>query len=388
MTVMTMNDYEAIIVGAGSIGVPTAMALGAAGVKTLVLDKRASPGQGQNKHAIGGIRATHSDPGKILACLKSIEIFSSWEEKFGDNIEWLKGGYTFPVYRQQEEAALKSILPTQKQFGLNIDFVGPETIREVIPGINPEGLIGGTFSPDDGSASPLLAINAFYRHAQAARVQFRFKEEIKQIIVEGEKVIGVATDRDQYTAPVVVDAAGPRSRQLCKTAGIDIPVIPDCHEGAITEPVQPFFTTMVVDLRPGPGSKNYYFYQNKHGQILFCITPDPAIVGTDIRETSVFLPQVCSRMVRLLPRLKNLRVRRVWRGLYPMSPDGSPILGWNRDVRGLLHATGMCGQGYMLGPGAGEVVARMVTGKPTADDQVILEGFSPYRNYGKEEALK
>jgi len=71
-----------------------------------------------------------------------------------------------------------------------------------------------------------------------------------------------------------------------------------------------------------------------------------------------------------------------------MSPDGSPILGWNRDVRGLLHATGMCGQGYMLGPGAGEVVARMVTGKPTADDQVILEGFSPYRNYGKEEALK
>ena len=388
MTVMIMNDYEAIIVGAGSIGVPTAMALGEAGVKTLVLDKHASPGQGQNKHAIGGIRATHSDPGKILACLRSLEIFSSWEEKFGDNIEWLKGGYTFPVYRRKEEAALKSILPIQKQFGLNIDFVGPETIREVIPGINPEELIGGTFSPDDGSASPLLSINAFYRHARAAGVQFRFKEEIKQIIVENEKVIGVATDRDQYTAAVVVDAAGPRSRKLCKTAGIDIPVIPDSHEGAITEPVQPFFTTMVVDLRPGPGSKNYYFYQNKHGQILFCITPDPPIVGTDIRETSVFLPQVCSRMVRLLPRLKNLRVRRVWRGLYPMSPDGSPILGWNRDVRGLLHATGMCGQGYMLGPGAGEVVARMVTGKPTADDQVILEGFSPYRNYGKEEALK
>ncbi|MBW2604947.1 MAG: FAD-binding oxidoreductase [Deltaproteobacteria bacterium] len=383
-----MNDYEAIIVGAGSIGVPTAMALGKAGVKTLVLDKHASPGQGQNKHAIGGIRATHSDPGKILACLKSLEIFSSWEEKFGDNIEWLKGGYTFPVYGREEEAALKSILPIQKQFGLNIDFVGPEKIREVIPGINPEGLIGGTFSPDDGSASPLLAINAFYRHAQALGVRFRFKEEIKQIIVEGEKVIGVATDRDQYTAAVVVDAAGSRSRQLCKTAGIDIPVIPDCHEGAITEPVQPFFTTMVVDLRPGPGSRNYYFYQNRHGQILFCITPDPPIVGTDIRETSVFLPQVCSRMVRLLPRLKNLRVRRVWRGLYPMSPDGSPILGWNRDVRGLLHATGMCGQGYMLGPGTGEVVAGMVTGKQTADDRVILEGFSPYRNYGKEEALK
>ena len=106
-----------------------------------------------------------------------------------------------------------------------------------------------------------------------------------------------------------------------------MPVIPDSHEGAITEPVQPFFTTMVVDLRPAPGSKNYYFYQNQHGQVVFCITPDPPIVGMDMRETSVFLPQVCSRMVRLLPRLKNLRVRRVWRGLYPMTPDGSPIVG-------------------------------------------------------------
>jgi len=43
-------------------------------------------------------------------------------------------------------------------------------------------------------------------------------------------------------------------------------VVPDCHEAAITEPVQPFFQCMVVDIRPAPGSKNFYFYQNLHGQ--------------------------------------------------------------------------------------------------------------------------
>ena len=145
---------------------------------------------------------------------------------------------------------------------------------------------------------------------------------------------------------------------------------------------------MVVDLRPGPGSKNFYFYQNRHGQVVFCITPDPPIVGTDKRETSIFLPQVARRMVELLPRLRNLRVRRVWRGLYPMSPDGSPIVGWNRDVKGLLHMTGMCGQGFMLGPGLGEVVARLITDRSTEDDRKILSGFSPYRDFGGEEALK
>ena len=145
---------------------------------------------------------------------------------------------------------------------------------------------------------------------------------------------------------------------------------------------------MVVDIRPGPGSKNFYFYQNLHGQVIFCITPDPPIIGTDKGETSIFLPQVSARIVHLLPRLKNLRVRRTWRGLYPMTPDGAPVVGWNRRIRGLLHATGMCGQGLMLGPGTGEVVARMIADQTTDDDQMILEAFSPYRKFKGYEVLK
>ena len=146
---------------------------------------------------------------------------------------------------------------------------------------------------------------------------------------------------------------------------------------------------MVVDLRPGPGSSNFYFYQNDHGQLVFCITPDPPIVGRDYRETSAFLPQVCQRLVTLMPRLKNLRVRRVWRGLYPMTSDGSPFVGWNRHIKGLMHATGMCGQGFMLGPGLGETIARAVAGQSNADDAEILNRFSLYRDLGSEvEALK
>jgi sarcosine oxidase subunit beta len=185
-----------------------------------------------------------------------------------------------------------------------------------------------------------------------------------------------------------VDAAGPFSTELGRTVGIDIPVVPDSHEGAITEPVRPFFKCMVVDIRPGPGSKNFYFYQNLHGQVIFCITPDPPIIGTDKGETSVFLPQVSARIVHLFPRLKNLRVRRTWRGLYPMTPDGSPIVGRNRQINGLLHATGMCGQGLMLGPGTGELVARMIADQTSDDDQMVLEEFSPYRKFVGEEALK
>jgi sarcosine oxidase subunit beta len=382
------KTYDAIVVGAGSVGMPTAMALGERGLRTLVVDMHPSPGQGENKHAIGGVRATHSAPGKILTCLRSLQILSTWQQVHGDDIEWLQGGYLYPVYRQADADMLKILLPLQKSYGLKIEFIGPQAVGGLVPGLNADGLLGGTFAPEDGSMSPLLVANAYYRRAVRLGVEFRFKEKITRVLLDGGRTAGVETDRGRHQAPVVVDAAGPLSAPLGETAGIRIPVVPDCHEAAITEPVQPFFQSMVVDVRPAPGSKNFYFYQNLHGQVVFCITPDPPIVGTDKRETSVFLPQVCTRLVHLLPRLKNLRVRRTWRGLYPMTPDGSPIVGWNREVPGLLHATGMCGQGLMLGTGVGELAARLITRTTTADDEVILEEFSPHREFKGMEKLK
>jgi sarcosine oxidase subunit beta len=154
---------------------------------------------------------------------------------------------------------------------------------------------------------------------------FRFKEKVTEIICQNGNVSGVVTDKNRYCAKVVIDAAGPFSPELCHTVEVDLPIVPDSHEGAITEPVQEFFHSMVVDIRPAPGSKSYYFYQNKQGQVIFCITPDPPSIGKDKRETSVFLPQVC---------------------------------------------------------------ARMVAGRTTADDDIIITEFSPYRKFEGQEALK
>ena len=60
--------FDVIIIGAGSVGTPTAFSMAESGLKTLVLDALPCPGQGSNKKAIGGLRATHSDPAKIRLC--------------------------------------------------------------------------------------------------------------------------------------------------------------------------------------------------------------------------------------------------------------------------------------------------------------------------------
>ena len=383
------RGFDVVIVGAGSVGVPTAMALSAMGAKTLVLDARTSPGQGENKAAIGGIRATHSDPAKITACLRSLEIVSTWRETYGDDVEWLKGGYLFPVYREQDRDALLGLLPIQRKHGLRVDFVDADAVRELVPGMVQEGLLGGHYSPDDGSASPLLCANAFYRRACELGAQFRFNQRVDELIIEGGRAHGVRTAAgDTIPCGVVIDAAGAAAGDLCARSGIDLPVVAEAHEAGITEPVARMFNCMVVDIRPAEGSKNFYFYQSARGQVVFCITPEPPVLKPDRRETSAFLPQVAARMVQLLPRLKNLRVRRTWRGLYPMTPDASPVVGWDCAVEGVFHTAGMCGQGFMLGPGLGEAVARGVTGSPTPADEIVLKGFDLSRDFCGTEFLK
>ncbi len=387
MAVCNLN-YDVIVVGAGSVGAPAALALAEAGLKVLVLDGNASVGQGSNKHAIGGLRATFSDPAKIRIGLRSLEIVSNWKKDRGEDLEWRQGGYSFVAYTEQDKASLQELLVTQKAFGLNIDWLDRAGILEIIPDLNPDGLLGGTFSPEDGHASPLLAAHAFYVHARRAGAEFRFNEPAKGLIIEGGAVHGVTTDQGDYGADIVVNAAGGWAADVGRMAGITLPVNPDAHEGGVTEPVAHFLNPMVVDIRPLPGSANYYFYQHATGQIIFCITPNPSIWGTDRRETSSFLPMVAQRMVDLMPRLRHLRVRRTWRGLYPMTPDGFPLVGWAREVRGLLLAVGMCGQGFMLGPGLGEILAHMVQDKLPAKDREILEFLSPYREFKGMEKLK
>ena len=273
------NKYDVIIIGAGSIGTPLAMALADRKMKTLVLEAAASPGQGQNKCAIGGVRATHSDGSKIKNCLRSLGIFSTWKEKHGDDIGWIKGGYAFPVYTESDEKVLKDLLKVQRGFGLNIDWAGPEKMRKLMPGINDRDLRGGTWSPDDGSASPLLSVNAFFRRAVKLGAEFRFKEPVKEILCEKGMVKGVRTPQGEYSAPWVVNAAGAQAAAVSDLAGIKVPVNPDCHEAGITEPVERFFEPMIVDIRRGDKSSNYYFYQNWEGQIVFCITPSPQLWG-------------------------------------------------------------------------------------------------------------
>jgi sarcosine oxidase subunit beta len=365
-----------VIIGAGSVGNPAALFLARRGLKVLVLEKNAAPGQGQNKAAIGGVRATHSDPAKISLCLRSIDHFSTFADACGLEIGWKEGGYCFPVFDEAIEGMLRGLLPTQHHYGLDIDWHGPESIREIVPGINEKNLRGGTFSPGDGQVSPLMFADACWKVARRHGAEYRFGETVTGITVRHGRVQEVLTDRGAYATAAVLNAAGAEARRIGALTGLDIPVVPDSHEAGISAPIKPFLDPLIVDLRPGPEGKtaNFYFGQNSEGQIIFCYTPITPIVGENREATSEFLPIIARRLIDLIPAFEHLLIRRTWRGLYPMTPDGVPIMGAADEIEGMYLAVGMCGQGFMLGPGVAECMASLIAdGTPTIDDDVFAE---------------
>ena len=367
--------YDVIVIGAGSVGLPAAYNLAKSGKKVLVIDSEHGPGQQNNKKAIGGVRATHSDFGKISVCLRSIHIMRTWKETMGDDIGWMSNGYSYPAYRQEDATALQNLMKIQHSFGLNIKWLSPQEYNELVPGIMLDKLIGSTFSPEDGSCSPLLLSSAYYFHAIGAGAEFRYSEDVLGFGIDNGRINKVITSKGSYATAQVVNASGNYAREIGKMAGLDLQVFPDNHEAGITEPVARFFEPMVIDMRKAPGSANFYFYQNNEGQVVFCITPEPAILGVDNRSTSNFLPMCSKRMLEIYPRLQHLKVRRTWRGQYPMTPDGFPIVGLAQEVPNLINAVGMCGQGFMLGPGMGELIMRICNDTLDANDLRELKSF-------------
>lgn len=382
-----MKKFDVLIIGAGSIGVPLAYYCAERSLKVGVVEREASWGRGQNRAAIGGIRATHSDPAKIKICQESLKIAASFREEHGVDIEWRQGGYLFVAYDEEREKSFRNLLVVQKAAGLDIDWIGADRVAELSPGISREGLRGGTFSPGDGFASPLTANTAFHRLAIEAGAEFLFGETVTGMELEGGKIRRVRTDKEVYEAALFVDAAGAHAAEIASLAGAEIPVHPDSHEGGVTEPVARFMQPMLVDIRSDEESGNYYFYQAATGQVVFCITPKPQAWGTETANSSGFLPLCVRRMLELYPRLRSLKVRRTWRGLYPMTPDGLPLVGYTREADNLLLAAGMCGQGFMIGPGLGRILAQVIA-EGAKEYDFIFDELTPYRKFEGMELLK
>jgi sarcosine oxidase subunit beta len=376
-----MNQtVDVIVIGGGIVGLAAAFHLAKRGQKVLLLEKK-YPGSGSTGRCIGGIRQQFSTPGAIRLMQESVRQFRLMKEEFGFSVEYFEGGYLFLAHDSQRLETFKTILPLQKSLGLKVEILNTAECLKIAPQLNPDGLLGGVFSPEDGQAYPFKVIEGYIQEIKKLNSQVRFFSEVHEIIVEKQTVAGVKTvSGETFYAHTVLNAAGPWAQEVGRMAGLELAIAPEEHEAFITDRVPPLFTTMVVDYRPD----GCYFLQRSNGQVIGCYSPVPNKPGIITESSLEFLVEMSKRTVRLVPELATARVIRHWGGCYSMTPDGSPFID-KTEIKGFYVANGMSGHGFMFAPAIGRYVSEIILDNRYPFD---WSEFSLGRDFSRQELMK
>jgi sarcosine oxidase subunit beta len=231
--------------------------------------------------------------------------------------------------------------------------------------------------------NPFHTTEAFAHAAKRLGVEFMTYTTVTGITTENGRVTGVQTDKGYISTPIVVNAAGGYSKIIGQMAGVEVPVYAQRHQILVTEAVEPLQGPMYMGF-----ALNIYCQQSPHGSFIMGRGDDNE--PTDLRITSSwqFMEEMAKTCCELLPLLSKLRIVRQWAGLYTMTADAHPIYGGVKELEGFYLACGFSGHGFMLGPAAGELLTRLVTGKPDPEDDETLSYISPSRKYEGQELLK
>jgi glycine oxidase len=168
--------------------------------------------------------------------------------------------------------------------------------------------------------------------------------------VEGREVRKVRTSMGDIAADWVVIAAGPWTREVASSAGINVDVRPQRGQLAALDPGSSV-------LRRSVFWSNGYLVPKGDGTIIAGGTEEDA--GFDDRPTLAGIATLLDLARKLVPGLAAANLQRVWAGLRPVTTDGSPIVAVS-EVRNLIVATGHHRKGILLAPLAATTITGLI----------------------------
>ena len=364
---------KVVIIGAGMVGASIAFHLTRLGEKDVFILEKSYVSSGSTGRCAGGIRQQWSTRNNVRLAMRSVEWFKRVREDTGMDVEYKQGGYLILSFDEEEAEEFAENVKMQKEEGLEVEVLTPKQVKRRFPYVNVEGVKLATFCPTDGHANPHLANFAYIRRSVENGARLFTKTEVKEIDVSNGTVKGVWTNAGYIECEVVINAAGPWSKDVGEMVGIDLPTESYRHQILVTEPLENMMDPMIISF-----SGNFYIRQTRHGSFLMGQGDKDERPGINRKVTAKFLLEMVNKMSRRFPFLRNLRVIRQWSGEYNMSPDAQPIVGLSENVSGYFYAVGFSGHGFMVAPAVGEAIAEwIVFGKPKSVDvsQLSLERF-------------
>jgi sarcosine oxidase, subunit beta len=353
-----MKNAETVIIGAGVVGASIAYHLTKLGAKdVLLIEREATQGRGSTGAATGGVRAQFETDVNIKMSVYALNFFNNWDHDCG----YEPRGYLFFATTPEHFTYIERNARRQTELGVkDVDVVDTEQIKEIVPGMNCDDIVGGSFGANDGFIDPIAVMRGFTKGAEQKGARLALGVNALSLELSGGRITGVMTDRGTIECENVVICTGAWAKELANTAGVNLPVEPMRRQIVWARSAAPLpqGLPMVIDLgtgfhfRPAKGSSD---------ELMFAY-PDPEerpSFNTTVEDA--FIDKVRERAKHRAAWLYDAEVIRekCRAGLYENTPDHHAILG-GCDVAGLYFANGFSGHGVMHSPATGRALAEII----------------------------
>ena len=332
------------------------------GGRVVVLERDAPPA-GATRVAAGMLapvgELAFGEPELLRMTLAAAERYPSFvaelEAASGIDCGFSRQGALHVALDRDEAAELRRIHKLQRSLGLGAEWLAPRHCRELEPGLTPS-FNGGVHAPGEGAIDPRRMTTALLASLEAEGVEVRTGVEVREAVMEGERLSGVRTDSgEELRAGSVVLAAGAWSG------------VADWLPQDARPPVRPV-KGQILELRALDGeapcerivaSERVYLVPRPDGRLVVGATVEER--GFDTAVTAGGVHELLREAYRLLPEVAEMELVEAMAGLRPGTPDNLPLVGPGA-LDGLLLACGHYRNGILLAPLAGDAVAELIAG--------------------------
>ncbi len=404
---------DVAVVGGGIIGTCTAMELAERGLKVALFEKGRIAGE-QSGRNWGWCRQMGRDSREMPLIAESLRLWRGMDKRVGAATGFTTCGITYLEATEQglerrDNWAEKCARPMQ----IESRILSKHKLDSIVPGAS-KRFAGGLYTPSDGRAEPTMAAPAIARHIRAMGGQVFTGWAVRGVEMEAGRVSGIVTERGAVKCPAVVYAGGAWSRRFLGNLGLDLPQLITLSSVQATEPLDAPYDASFAGGKYAVRKRADGGYTIAHNAVTVAdIIPAsfkylkafiPALksewpnlrlrFGTrflneavmasrwKLDEVSPFektrvldpepvqwvLDECLAELQQDHPAFRGVKIARKWAGLIDVTPDAVPVISPIGQVPGLFLATGFSGHGFGIGPGAGKLMADLVTGRTPVVD--------------------
>jgi dimethylglycine dehydrogenase len=347
----------------------------------VVLLERKQLTAGSTWHAAGGMHTLNGDPNVARLQQYTVNLYKEIEKESGQNCGiHLPGGLQLADTPERLDW-LKMAQARGRYLGMHMEMISMKEAKELNPLLEEKYFVGALYDEDEGSVDPYGVTHAYAICARNRGAEVYTDTWATDLQQRKDGTWDVITDKGNIHAEHVVNAGGLWAREVGRMAGLELPVLAMEHHYLMTEPMDEVIEYNAKHGRELPHMIDFAgeIYARQEGQSILLGTYEQDNRPWSAKETPwdfVFqlLPHDLDRISDELergfahfPAVGRAGIKKFVNGPFTFSPDGNPLVGPIKGMRGMWSACAVMA-GLSQGGGVGLSLANwMVHGDPGAD---------------------